>query len=354
MPDLVGMVNEQKINVLELCKRLEPKYGKAEFGEPVSAEEMEKWENVNSIKIPEDYKAWLLFSGTSTFKGIEMELYPPEKFKVKCDYVIIGKRENEAIAFIDWNGRYIAADSKNKTRNLGYMETILRCWCYDVKELFAAEELEALRPIIEEQTAKMLAAKERANEPDAGVKEALEYFFARNNIAYLKKFRSFPICPFNDNMDSQMIISEPDMDGYCQWQPVLQNKTVDFESIENELGFKLHNDIKNLVSSYWYFSLEGRIKRIKFHIYAVTPDMDMKEVIIERFCKEDYSGGYKFVEKEKFFLMGSCCINGDDSFLIEVNNATGEVYAVQYMDRKNVKIAKSVYDLLMNGKTVWE
>lgn len=354
MPDLVGMLNEQKINALKMCKRLEPKYGKAEFGEPVTVEEMEKWEAANSVKIPEDYKAWLLFSGTSVFKGISLEFYPPERFEVKGDYVIIGKRENEAIAFTDWNGRYIAVGDGNNTRNLGYMETILRFWCYDVKELFADEELEALRPVIEEQTAGMLEAKERADEPNAGVKEALEYFFARNNIAYLKKFRSFPTCPLDDNEDSQMFISEPDMDGYCQWQPALQDEAVDFEGIENELGFKVHNDIKQLVSSWYYFRLEGRIKRTNFDIYSVTPDMDMNEVVTSRFDKESYSGGYEFVEKEKFFLMGGCCINGDDSFLIEVNNATGEVYAVEYMDRKNVKIADSIYDLLMNGKPLWE
>lgn len=354
MPDLVAMLNEKRLDALKMCIRLEPKYGKAEFSAPVAKEEMERWETVNGIKIPEDYKAWLQFSGTSRLKGILLEFYPPEKFEVLGDCVIIGKRENAVIGFLIGNGRYIAIED-NKRRNLGYMETILRFWCYDVKELFAAEELEALRPTIEAETAKMLEAEKRAKAQGAGVKEALEYFFARNNIAYLKKWRSFPKCPVNaKNLDSGLIISEPDEDKYYQWQPVLQNEQIDFEPIEGRLGFGIHKDIKQLISSYYYFMLDASIGKINFHINPVTPDINIEEFLFERFDKKSYSGGYKFVKKGKFFLMGGCRINGDDSYLIEVNNDTGEVFAVEYMDRKNVKIADSIYGLLMNGKPIWE
>ena len=70
-----------------------------------------------------------------------MEIYPLAKFKKEQDYVVIGKRENTTIAFVTEKDMYIALDSGNR-KNLGHMETILRFWYLDAKELFAEEELE--------------------------------------------------------------------------------------------------------------------------------------------------------------------------------------------------------------------
>ena len=80
-----------------------------------------------------------------------MEFYPIAQFRKEQDYVVIGRRENALIGFLIENGRYIAVEN-DKRRNLGHMETILRFWGYDAKELFAEEELEKLRPVIEEET----------------------------------------------------------------------------------------------------------------------------------------------------------------------------------------------------------
>ena len=43
----------------------------------------------------------------------------------------------------------------------------------------------------------------------------------------------------------------------------------------------------------------------------------------------------------------------DDSFVLEVNNDNGEVLAVEYMDKKHIKFADSLYDLFMNSTPIW-
>lgn len=160
-PDFVAMLNREKEYTLALSERLEAKYGKAKFGAPLTESEIAQWETVNQIALPEDLKEWLKFSGESKLKGIPLEFYPIEQFRKEQDYVIIGKREHAAIAFETEKDRYITIEANNR-KNLGHMETILRFWYYDAKELFAEEELEKLRPVIEEETIKMEQAQQRA------------------------------------------------------------------------------------------------------------------------------------------------------------------------------------------------
>ena len=351
-PDPVAMLNREKEYVLRLCSRLEAKYGKAEFGAPAAEGEISQWEEENQVVLPEDLKEWLKFSGASKLKGIPLEFYPIAQFRKEQDYVVIGKRENAQIGFSIENGRYLAVENE-KRRNLGQMETILRFWGYDAKELFAEEELEALRPVIEEHTMQMNQAKQKAN-MSLSVKDAMEYFFARNTIGSLKKWRSFPKCPVRKELvDCGLVISEPDRDGYYQWKPVEQTIPVDFTGIESKLGFNLHPDIKAFVSSYYYFMLDADIKDAGINIYPFLPTVNVGKYLMDRFEKESYAGDYAFILNGHFFQLGGACIDGDDSYILEVNNETGEVLAVEYMDKKHIKIADSLYDLFMNAKPGW-
>ncbi len=352
-PDYVAMLSREKEYTLSLCERLENKYGKAEFGAPLTDDEIAQWEAVNQVTIPEDLREWLKFAGKSKFKGIPLEFYPIAQFQKEQDYVVIGKRENATIAFETEKDRYIAIEAGNR-KNLGHMETILRFWGYDAKELFAEEELEKLQPVIEEETAKMKQAQQKAGMPSAGVKEAMEYFLAQNNIGYLYKWRTFPKCPIRkDKADCTLVISEPDRDGYYQWKPQEQITSVDFASIEARLGFALHKDIKALVSSYFYFMLEGDTDEKNFHINPLLPATNIEKYVMDGFEKESYAGAYDFILKGHFFYLGGACIGGDDSFALEVNNETGEVLAVEYMDKRHEKFADSLYDLFMNAKPIW-
>lgn len=282
-----------------------------------------------------------------------MEFYPVAQFRKEQDYVVIGKKRNADVGFLIENGRYIAVESDNR-KNLGYMETILRNWGYEAKELFAEEELEKLRPVIQEETLKMNQAEQQAQMPGAGVKEAMAYFLARNTIGYLYKWRSFPKCPVRKDMvDCGLIISEPDREGYYQWKPLEQTTPVDFASIESKLGFGLHKNIKEFISSYFYFMLDADIEGGGINIYPFLPTTNVERYVLDRFEKESYAGDYDFILNGHFYQLGGACIDGDDSFILEVDNETGEVLAVEYMDKKHIKIADSLYDLFMNAKPIW-
>lgn len=351
-PDIVAQLKREKEYALALCDRLEAKYGKAEFSAPLSDVEMAQWEKTNQTTLPEDLKEWLRFSGASKLKGISLEFYPITQFQKEQDYIIIGKRENMDIGFLKENGRYIGVEN-GKRKNLGQMETILRFWGYDSKELFAEEELEKLRPVIEEYMQKMKETEQKAKTSES-IKDAMEYFFAKLTIGSLKKWRTFPKCPIRGGIvNCGLVISEPDRDGYYQWKPVGVTTPVDFTSMESKLGFTIHQDIKAFVNSYYYFMLGADIGDASINIYPFLPTMNVEKYILDSFEKESYAGDYEFILNGQFFQLGGGCIDGDDSFIIEVNNKTGEVLAVEYMDKRHVKIADSLYDLFMKAIPEW-
>ncbi len=351
-PDIVAQLNREKEYVLALCNRLEARYGKAEFGAPATENVITQWEEANQITIPEDLKEWLKFSGESKLKGIPLEFYPIAQFRKEQDYVAIGRRENTDIGFLIENGRYIGIEDGNR-KNLGQMETILRFWGYDAKELFAEEELEKLRPVIEEYTLKMEQAEQNAK-VSSSIKDAMEYFLAKHTIGSLKKWRTYPKCPVRrDIVNCGLVISEPDRDGYYQWKPVEVTTHVDFKSMESKLGFSIHQDIKDFVTSYYYFMLGADIGDAGINIYPFLPTTNVEKYILDSFEKESYAGDYEFILNGQFFQLGGGCIGGDDSFIIEVNNKTGEVLAVEYMDKRHVKIADSLYDLFMKAIPEW-
>lgn len=53
-----------------------------EFAPAASADEINEWENQNSITIPQGYKDWLMFSNGSIIHGALAEFYGINKIKI--------------------------------------------------------------------------------------------------------------------------------------------------------------------------------------------------------------------------------------------------------------------------------
>lgn len=353
-PDYVGMLNKIKDKLLDFISKLDKKYGEIAFSSPVGDDEILKWEQDHSIKIPDDYKEWLSSFGETLFPTVPMHLFPPSKFQVNDEFVIIGKRNDLDVAFRKIEMNYVLING-TETKNLGHMETIIRNWIYDMQEIIHNDTLLSLRPQIEKESEIMKQKAELAMISDPGVKEAMEYHFSANLISYLKKWGTYPKCPVRDeDINCGLVISKPDYDGYYQWQPLQQTIQIDFERIEDKLGFRIHKDIKEFISSYFHFQLEGYTNVYSIWIYGLLPTYNIERVILDRFNKSDYAGDYQFILNGQFFFIGAGCIDGDDSHCFEVDNTTGEVLAVQYTDQKYLKVEDSIKDLFLHIKPIWD
>ncbi len=188
------------------------------------------------------------------------------------------------------------------------------------------------------------------------MKEAFETFFEEMTQNNIKKKGVPPKAPCNEEKypTGLFLLQTLDDEGYAQWKPRLQEKPVSFDTVEKELGFSIHPQIKDFLSTYWFLALDGRIQtsseKVILRLNGLTPYSDIDERIISGFDNEQTH----YLSDHKYFLIGTyCVINGNDSYLVQVNNDTCEVTAVDVMDRRSVKLADSIEDMLMNMKGKW-
>lgn len=188
------------------------------------------------------------------------------------------------------------------------------------------------------------------------MKEAFDIFFEEMTQNYLKKKGVPPKAPCNEEKypTGLFLMDTLDDNGYAQWKPKLQENAVSFENIEKELGFTIHPQIKDYLSTYWFLALDGRLQtqknKIVLRLNGLTPYNDLNERIVSGFDNEQSH----YLSDHKYFLIGTyCMIDGNDSYLIHVNNDTGEVTAVEVMDKISITLANSIEELLMNMKGIW-
>lgn len=188
------------------------------------------------------------------------------------------------------------------------------------------------------------------------MKEAFETFFEEMTQNYLEKRGFPPQAPCNEERHPTglFLLETLNEKGYAQWKPKLQENVVSFSKVEQELGFLIHSQIKEFLSTYWFLALDGRIqtqnKKIVLRLNGLTPYNDLNERIVSGFDNEQSH----YLSDHKYFLIGTyCMIDGNDSYLIHVNNDTGEVTAVEVMDKISITLANSIEELLMNMKGIW-
>lgn len=83
---------------------------------------------------------------------------------------------------------------------------------------------------------------------------------------------------------------------------------------------------------------------------GITPYTSLEDALLNNFnCIEAH-----YLTDNNYFLLGTyCTIDGVDSYLVQVNNDTGEVTAVEVMDKRSVHLADSIEELLCNMKGIW-
>lgn len=189
-----------------------------------------------------------------------------------------------------------------------------------------------------------------------GMKEAFETFFEEMDRDSLATFGKLPRIPYIENYVSKelLLLDTLDEDGYAVWRPQLQEKKFSFESVEEEVGFKIHPQIKEFFNTYYFRKLEARIMSdegdVVFLLDQILPGMDLAECLKGSVSDSETH----YIRNKVFFLIGSYGkIHGIDSYLIHVNNETCEVTAVEVGDRHSVKLADSIEDFLMNMRGIW-
>ncbi len=190
------------------------------------------------------------------------------------------------------------------------------------------------------------------------MKEAFDTFFNEMNKNWIEKRGCKPKFPCRikdvEKFGDLIVNSKLLKNGYVEWKPMIQTGNIDFSICEQELGFHINIQIKEYVSTYWFANLEGVIiyngERISLQLDKILPCYDIEQYVVGCFDKSETH----YLTTGEYFLIGSyCSYNGDDSYLVQVNNETGEVTAVEVMDKQSIRLSGSISELLLNMKGLW-
>ena len=185
------------------------------------------------------------------------------------------------------------------------------------------------------------------------MKEAFDTFFEEMDRNSMKALGTLPTVPCREGA---LILPETcDRYGYSVWRPQLQTETFSFDDIEKELGFKVHSQLKEYLTTYWFWRLRSRIKidghDIRLSFDSILPGTDINEWL--RCMKSDRQTHY--LKDHVYFLLGTYCkVDKVDSYLVEFNNDTGEVTAVNVGAHISIKLADSIEELLKTMKGQWK
>ena len=187
------------------------------------------------------------------------------------------------------------------------------------------------------------------------MKEAFDTFFEKNNNSWKKVWRTLPrVSKIPKYSQSPLVVNEDNINGELEWQPQLQDMTVDFKLIEEELGFEIHPQVKEYLTTYWFMPLKGKtsiVDQLVLEELLPQTQTDFSRYVKDCFNKKQYH----YLDSGEYFLIGGfCCIDGNDSYIVHVNNDTGEVTAVQNFDKISIKIADSIEELLYKMKGIWD
>ena len=177
---------------------------------------------------------------------------------------------------------------------------------------------ENAKKLLIENLEKLPVAEKQAKDKNSSLKQIIEYFIIKDNIASLRLWGTLAYSKFVTTINP------------------------DFSEAEKILGFEIHPELKEILSLDFY--VEGLLE-YGFQLDGSISNMN----IIEKFDKS----GYSYL-KDDFICCGHfCTIGGAMEGSLEFDNDTGAVYFWDWEICEYDKMADSVREMLLKAKSIW-
>ena len=134
-------------------------------------------------------------------------------------------------------------------------------------------------------------------------KKIMDNYFRRQEEAHINSYGHKPRMPFDERVDKTLYVSTPNKDGWAEWKPI-PAEMVDWNSVESELGFKVHNELKKYYTTYKFLELSGSYKGYCYNFMDFGLLGSIERNIIGAHLEATY---YK--NDKQYFLLG---ITSDD------------------------------------------
>ena len=175
------------------------------------------------------------------------------------------------------------------------------------------------------------------------MKEAFDIFFEKLNRVYEEEFGTKPMIPYSEKWNRDLLVSEPDDEGYVEWEPKLQTDDIDWASIERELGFSLCEELKEFYSTYSFADLDGRYNKMFINFDGVNIKKGVEVMV-----RDAYEIGKDDFPNSEVFAIVDAQIRDDDGYTLYFDNKDGRLFAREFDTNKTVEVSNSITEVIAN------
>lgn len=178
---------------------------------------------------------------------------------------------------------------------------------------------------------------------EMNVKMAMECYFTKLKSLYKEKYNTFPTVTYTKDLNPNLLYSKPNDDGEIEWMPCEQTRLPNFSEVENCIGIKIGERLREYYSSYMFIDMSGKIGRTSYYFYPIGATKPVEECI-----KQNYEDGKNTFQKDGIFAIGNVVIAGDDQYILcfDVQSDTLCVYGVE--DESKKLIGNDFVEIIFN------
>ncbi|MHB1151793.1 MAG: SecY-interacting protein Syd [Eubacteriales bacterium] len=161
------------------------------------------------------------------------------------------------------------------------------------------------------------------------ISKIIEDYYEKLCDEWKLKNKTLPKVPYNQKVSSDFYIGNKDIEGYIEWKIIKVKNIIAPESLDNEVGIKLHKNIYEYFNSYYFLDISGFIDDNEIALHNLTPDTNYLIFLRRRFENLIINK-----ERVKYIQIGDYNTS-EDSFFLCVDNDTGEIV---YFDPEIVSV----------------
>ena len=173
------------------------------------------------------------------------------------------------------------------------------------------------------------------------IKEAIDKYFSKLKMYSQKVYDANPTVSYTDELNKTCLVSVPDEDNEVEWEPVSQKTQIIWDEMEDWLGFKLCDELKDYYSTYSWLMISGRFGDSYLNFYPI----DAIEPVIDT-IKREYEDAQEFFCDSQCFLIGNAIVNEDDGYFIFFDNKKSKLFCYEEDTKHEVLLSYSIAKII--------
>lgn len=180
------------------------------------------------------------------------------------------------------------------------------------------------------------------------MQDAFDIYFSNLREFSQKVFGSDPTVSYDDGINKELIIGEPDDEGYIAWSPKKINTTFDFIPIEEKYDLFLNEEIKSYYTTYLFLRLSGYFEDMELHFEPISKVSELAGTIERQITDARY-----YFPNRQYLLIGSGSDGADDSFNIFYDNEDPKLMCVS-TETQRIKLINQPLSFVIQMMEVFE